>query len=194
VPNESAPPIVFLSGERIYLRPLEMGDAGRYRRWINDPDVRVPLGRFLPLSEKEEHELIEHAGAKPDTVRLAVVLKDGDRHIGGVGLQEIRWKDRAAMFGVLIGEEDCRGHGYGSEATRLMLRYAFETLNLNRVELCVYAFNAAAIRAYEKAGFVREGVRRDHVFIDGRYVDDVVYAVLARDYFARERPGGVPLP
>jgi len=65
-----------------------------------------------------------------------------------------------------------------------MLKYAFETLNLNRVQLGVLAFNEFGIRAYERAGFVREGVQREYLFTDGRYVDHVMYSVLAREYFA----------
>lgn len=185
-------PVVFLSGEHVYLRPVEMFDLERYRRWLNDPAVRVPLGAFAPLTEKMERDFIESAGGKPDEYTFAIVLKDGDRHIGGTGLNEIRWKDRAALFGVFIGDEDCRGHGYGTEAARLVLRYAFETLNLNRIELGVFAFNEAAVRAYEKAGFVREGVKREWAFIDGQYTDHIIYGVLARDYFERKAHGSQP--
>lgn len=71
-----------------------------------------------------------------------------------------------------------------------MLAYAFETLNLNRVELGVHDFNTRAIRAYERAGFVREGVRRQHAFIDGRYIDSLVYGILASEYFDRVNRSG----
>ena len=83
----------------------------------------------------------------------------------------------------MIGEPECRGLGYGTEATCLMLDFAFESLNLNRVQLGVFVDNEAGIRAYEKAGFTREGVAREHSFAGGRYVDQAVYAILARDYF-----------
>ncbi len=191
---DCAKTIVFLAGEHIYLRPLEPGDADRSQRWVNDPEVRVPLGQYLPLNAKGEHEFIETAGANNERIGFAIVLKEGDRHIGNLGLHQIRWKDRSAIFGILIGEPDCRGRGFGTEATRLLLKYAFETLNLNRIELGVYRFNQAAIRAYTKAGFVQEGIRREYAFIDGRYVDDLVCAALARDYFARKTAGGADPP
>jgi len=183
------PPVVFLEGEHLYLRPLELSDLDRCHRWINDPQTRLPLGSFLPASEKAEREYIENATGTQDNIQFAIVLKDGDRHIGGTGLHDVRWKDRAAVFGLLIGEKDFRGKGYGGEATRLMLRYAFETLNLNRVELWVFASNQPAIRAYEKSGYVREGIRREYSFIEGKYVDSFVYSILAREYFA-DRAGG----
>jgi len=88
------------------------------------------------------------------------------------------------LFGIHIGEEECRGKGYGTEATQLMLSYAFETLNLNRVELGVYDFNKQAIHVYEKAGFIREGIKRQDKFVNGRYADALIYGILASEYFS----------
>jgi RimJ/RimL family protein N-acetyltransferase len=177
-------PVVFLAGQRVYLRPPHVDDAPRYVRWLNDEQVRQWVTFYLPMPEHAEREWIEAAPARRDEVHFALVLRAGDRHIGGLGLHQIRWKDRAATFGIFIGEPDCWGQGYGAEATRLLLRYAFATLNLNRVELGVFAFNKRAIRVYEKLGFVREGVRREWAFINGRYTDEVAYSILAREYLA----------
>ncbi|MCK4343556.1 MAG: GNAT family N-acetyltransferase [Phycisphaerae bacterium] len=176
------PPVVFLSGERVYLRPFESEDVASSQRWLNDPAVRVPLGAFLPITEKAEREFIESAVVKDENIHLAIVLREGNRLLGSLGVKNIRWKDRAATFGIFIGPAECRGRGYGTEATRLFLDYAFQTLNLNRVELEVFSTNEAGLRAYEKAGFVREGVQREQRFIDGRYVDQVLFSILAREY------------
>jgi len=176
--------VVFLRGERIYLRPLEMSDLERCQRWINDPDNRTTLVSHLPLNQNAEKEFIERCSKPDKEIHLAIVLNEGDRHIGTIGLFNIRWKDRAAEFGLMIGEADARGHGYGSEAIRLINKYAFEQLNLNRLELSVVAFNERAIRMYEAAGFVREGVRRETVFSGGRYVDLIGYSMLASEYRA----------
>jgi RimJ/RimL family protein N-acetyltransferase len=182
--SEARPVVVFLDGGRVYLRPVEMADAEPFRRWLNDPSVRINLKLFAPLTEKAEQEFIERAGTNPDDFVFAIVRKQGDRVIGAGGLHRTRWKDRSASFGILIGDPECRGAGYGTEATRLILRYAFETLNLNRVELGVYDFNKPAIHVYEKLGFVREGTQREHSFVEGRYVDHHAYSLLAREYFA----------
>lgn len=112
--SESKPPVVFLSGDRVYARPADMSDIERYQRWINDYEVRTRLGQYVPLTERMEREFIEGVGKQPDAIHLSIVLKDGDRHIGGMGLNQIRWKDRAALFGIFIGEADCRGKGYGT--------------------------------------------------------------------------------
>lgn len=184
--EEQKTPVIFLRGEHVYLRPLEVSDADRCRRWLCDERIAVTLKMHRPLTEKMEREYIENAGASDKDLVLAIVLHEGDRHIGGIGLHGIRWKDRAATFGLFIGEPDCHDRGYGREAIRLLLRHAFETLNLNRVELGVFSNNPRAIHVYEQLGFVREGVRREWAYIGGRYVDELVYAMLAREYAAAQ--------
>jgi RimJ/RimL family protein N-acetyltransferase len=181
---ENKPCVVFLEGERVYLRPPEMADIEPFRRWLSDPAVRINLKMFAPITEKTEREFVENAGCSPNDFVFAIVRKEDDRLIGATGLHRTRWKDRATSFGIFIGDSERRGAGYGTEATRLVLRYAFETLNLNRVELGVYDFNKAAIRVYEKLGFVREGSQREHSFVEGRYVDHHAYSMLASEYFA----------
>ncbi len=151
----------FLIGEQVYFRALEEADATNYVRWLNDPEVNRTLaaGNF-PLNIPREQEYIRKLYTDQNGLNLAMVLKDGDRHIGGAGLHDIRQVHRAATFGIVIGEKDCWGKGYGTEAARVMVRHGFETLNLNRISLNVYDFNPRGIRAYEKAGFRKEGVLR----------------------------------
>lgn len=184
MPNDEANRIVFLPGERLYLRPVDPADVGLCERWINDPATRSMLAVYMPMNEIAEKRYVEAAGDTSTSVRLIIVLNEGDRPIGITSLRDIRWKDRSADFAIMIGEADCRGRGYGTEATRLVLKFAFETLNLHRVQLGVLDVNEAGIRAYEKAGFVREGVQREHFFLDGRYVGHIMYAILDREYFA----------
>jgi len=87
-----------------------------------------------------------------------------------------------AELQIRIGDAADRGRGVGSEAVGLLLRFAFDDLNLQRVQLHVFADNAAAIRVYEKAGFVREGVLRQAAHIGGKYVDVVLMGILREDY------------
>ena len=188
------PPIAFLSGERVYLRPFESDDIPQLLCWLNDPAVWRTLGVFLPVSEKTEQEFVEIANSgKDNIVYLAIALHEGNRLIGSMGLKDIIWKDRSATFGIFIGPAECRSQGYGTEATRLLLDYAFRTLNLNRIGLEVFANNAAAIRVYEKVGFVREGVQRERRFLDGKYVDQYLYGILARE-FNETHPNSEPRP
>ena len=181
-------PVVFLRGERVYLRPLEMADLQRCQRWINDPAIRATLMNHLPMNEIAEKGFIESASKPDKEVHLAVVLNEGDQHIGTTGVFNIQWKHRCGEFGITIGEAEKQGCGYGLEATRLTVKYAFEELNLNRLELSVADFHERGIKIYEAAGFRREGVRRECMSWGGRYVDLVLYSMLASEY--QGSPGG----
>jgi len=172
----------FLIGERLYLRPLELGDLEACLRWINDPEVTRTLALYRPLNSLREREWLERLYKDDRDIVLAIILKESDKHIGNVGLHRIDWKDRRAELGILIGEREEWGKGYGAEAIELMLDYAFTKLNLHRVFLRVYANNPRAIRCYEKIGFRREGVLRESHFAEGRYWDTLVMGILQREW------------
>lgn len=171
----------FLVGARLYLRALERADAPALVPWLNDPEVTRFLRAYRPMTLRAEEEFIERAGQGDDIV-LGVVLREGDRLIGAAGLSQIDYRCRRASFGISIGARDEWGKGYGTEATRLVVGYAFETLNLNRVWLHVYEYNGRGLRAYEKVGFRREGVLRQDIFRDGRYWDTITMAILREEW------------
>ena len=173
----------FLIGNRIYFRPLEVDDIERLVKWVNDPDITqfLTMGRF-PINFAREEEWLKGLYKGQNDIALGIVLKDGDIHIGNVGLHQIDWVSRECIFGIMIGEEEYQDKGYGTEATLLMLKYAFEVLNINRVELTVYEFNKRAIRCYEKAGFIPEGRLREKVFKNGRYYDILIMSILKNEW------------
>jgi len=184
----------FLIGGQIYLRPLEMDDLERCQRWINDPQVRLFLDITRPLNRIVEKEFLEKlsraAGDPAGDIITAIVLKDGDRHIGNAGLHRLNLIDRHAEFGILIGERECWQKGYGTEATNLLCAYGFDTLNLHRICLRVHSNNLRGLSAYEKAGFKQEGIMRQAVFRQDRYHDVILMGLLREDYLdSRERAG-----
>ncbi len=172
----------FLIGEKIYLRPLEREDAALAASYVNDPEVRRTLHRQDPKNLIAEEEFIAKTSSMPDGLVLGIAKKDGDLLVGLTGLHDIQRNARHAVFGIAIGAKDDWGKGFGTEATALMVRHAFETLNLNRVWLLVHEDNARGIRAYEKAGFRREGLLRQHGFREGRYVNEVLMGVLREEW------------
>lgn len=186
-------PILFLEGRRLYLRPLELTDERLLRQWFALESTRENLERFWPITQAFERQFIETNGADEKSFAFAIVLRIGDRPIGVTGFRGIRWKDRTAEFGITVGDANLRGQGLGSEATVLLLHYLFRTLNLNRVQLGVWDFNTAAIRSYEKIGFTLEGRQRQHGFVRGRYVDHLIYGLLAAEFESRY-PATSPLP
>lgn len=177
-------------GERVRLRAIEREDVPRFLRWFNDPEVRQYLTMYRPLSRAEEERWVESRASRREDIVLAIEVRAGDQwvHIGNVGLHRIDWKNRTATLGIVIGEREFWGKGYGTEAVRTMLRYAFGELGLNRVELETYSFNPRAIRCYEKAGFRREGIRRQALYRNGKFHDVILMGIL-RDEF-KEMNGG----
>jgi [ribosomal protein S5]-alanine N-acetyltransferase len=180
----AGPRVVYYEGERIYFRPIEPSDEPLIRRWINDPRVWSTLGVRSPINEPRERERIENFGKSEHDYHFGMVVRDGDRLIGSLGLHDINWIARRATLGIMIGEVEYQNQGYGSEAIRLALRYGFEVLNLHRMELAVYDFNPRAIHVYEAAGFVLEGRRRQAAFAAGRYADVLGYAILRDEWVA----------
>ena len=110
-----------------------------------------------------------------------------DRLIGFVGLGGINWNHGDGFVGIGIGETDYWGQGYGTDAMRVLLRFAFDELNLHRVSLSVYAYNLRAIRSYEKADFQVEGRARQVVHRDGQRADEVFMGVLREDWERRRK-------
>lgn len=173
----------FLEGDRIYLRPLDVDtDLDRCLEWINDPELQARIGRRQPMSRAQEQEWLTGQYKRDDHLNLAVVLKDGDQHVGNCGFNTIDFINRSAELGMLIAERDAWGKGYGPEAVGLLLKHGFSELNLHRIWLWAFSFNQHAVRAYEKAGFKHEGVLRDAYYRHGAYHDHIVMSVLRSEW------------
>ncbi len=172
----------YLIGHAVYLRPLERPDAAAIVPWFNDPDVNHFLERVAPMTLHQEEQWIADAYDGAHNLALGIALREDDRLVGVVGLKDIDSRNRSAGFGISIGVKELWGRGHGTEATRLIVKHCFETLNLNRVWLHVFEYNQRGLKAYEKVGFRREGVLRQSAFRDGRYWDTVVMGLLRQDW------------
>jgi RimJ/RimL family protein N-acetyltransferase len=135
-------------------------------------------------SEKKLKELIEkHAENNQNSFRFSIRTLADDKLIGGVGLWIRSWTHADAMLGISIGERDYWGRGYGSEAVRLAVQYAFLELNMRRVTLGLHAYNERALKAYEKVGFKMEGRMRGDGMRDGVRYDSLWMGILREDWF-----------
>ncbi len=177
---------IFLKSERLYLRPIEEGDLPTAQRHVVDPEIRDFINQSFPVNARQEREWWESIGSNrtPSVITLAIVLKENDRYIGSIDLHNIDWLHRCAETGTLIGEKECRGQGYGSEAKHLLLEYAFRTLGLHRIESHVYANNERSLKCQLKCGYVEEARLRKRRWKNGEWVDEVILAILAEDGFA----------
>ena len=168
-----------LRGDRVVLRPLEAGDLRRCVKWFSDPEVIRFLGRSTPVTLAEEERWFHDYQRRGEDQIFAIEVEG--RHIGNLGLHRIDRIHRKAEVGIVIGEPEFWSKGIGTDAMRVALRYAFGPLEVNKVSLEVLEYNARAIHAYEKLGFRREGVHREDVYKDGRFVDVVRMSLLARE-------------
>ncbi|WP_073071710.1 GNAT family N-acetyltransferase [Thermosipho atlanticus] len=169
-------------GKLILLRPMEIEDAEKFVELINDEELRQYLSLVLPINKYAEENWIKNNTNKLDVVNFSIETLDGVL-IGGTGLKDIDWINRSAEFGIGIFDKRYWNKGMGTEATRLMLKYSFEYLNLNRIYLRAYEFNKRAIRVYEKCGFLIEGKERQARYIKGKYWDVIRMSILADDYW-----------
>jgi RimJ/RimL family protein N-acetyltransferase len=179
-----------LYGKRIRLRANEHADLPSFVNWLNDPKVRRYTSMTLPVSQAtEEHWFEDMLKRPPEEQSLGIEIKEGEnwRLIGNCGIFDINWRTRSAEVGLFIGDKSCWNKGYGTEVMKLLLNHGFGTLNLNRIFLHVDAANIAGIRAYEKAGFVREACLRQANFREGRYWDDLVMSVLRSEWTPDEQ-------
>jgi RimJ/RimL family protein N-acetyltransferase len=172
----------FLVGEKVYLRGLERGDAAIFLPWVNDFEIIRNLVMHRPMSLEAEEAFIARVNEDKNVVVFAIVLKTNDRVIGNTALHAIHPRNQQAGFGIMIGDKQEWNKGHGTEATRLILRYAFDTLNLHRIWLHVYEDNQRAIRSYEKVGFRLEGKLREHVYRDGRFWDVLTMGILRKEW------------
>jgi len=180
---------LLLVSERVRLRGVRDEDLPRLARWEMDPARMATLSNWVvPPSEAAAKERIARWCANDkDNAGFAIeTLADPPVLVGNIHLWGARPKDRCATLGIALAREHI-GRGYGTDATRVIVDYAFREMGLHRIQLAVAPFNRAGIRAYEKAGFVEEGRHRDAVWHDGRWYDEVLMSLLDHEWAARHR-------
>lgn len=175
---------MLFQSERLVCRKMTMEDAEQYHAWRNDLEVMQSTSPFLDTYTMEEtrdfmqHVILGSASSKS----YLLLLKESGKPIGIMSLIHIDLKNRNAECILDIGDKDCWGQGYGAEAMRLLLDYAFLEMNLHRLGLRVFSFNQRAIRLYEKVGFTREGSARQSLFRGGSWHDVIYMGILQNEY------------
>ena len=162
------------------LTPVQIKDAEFLAKLISGEDVLLYTANSFPINTEEERRWIEamtvgQGSAKTDVI-FTVCLQNG-KPIGIVGLHNINWINRSAEFGIIIDAE-AREKGNGEKATRAIISYAFETLNLHRIYSDVYENNVASLALHKKCGFEKEGVEIDGVFKNGAYLNVIRFAII----------------
>jgi RimJ/RimL family protein N-acetyltransferase len=181
-----------LEGDLVVLRRHVPGNVTAFQRWYSDPEV-ARLARYQdgPMRSDEIDRFFQLRALGPESLTMAIHVRATGRLIGSCAFSQLDGENGSAMYHITVGEKDAWGHGFGTEATRLMLDHAFGTLGLHRIALTVFEFNERAIRAYRRCGFVVEGRARESIWRDGRWWDELAMSVLGSEWRSRRAAVGM---
>ncbi|TXT58575.1 MAG: Spermidine N(1)-acetyltransferase [Promethearchaeota archaeon] len=176
--------VPFLSGERIDLRPSDSDHKDLYKKWMNIPEARTFAHNVFPITAKQIEHWFEPSGDRfPDFVSFEMWHKKDKKPIGFVGLNHINWVNRNANIFIRIGEVDYWREGYATEAAQMVIDYGFLELDLHKIYAGVHAPNVASWTVAErKIGFIREGVLKEEVYVNGEYQDAYKYRLLRSEW------------
>lgn len=182
----------FLIGTQIYLSPLTVEDVTeKYISWLNDNEVcRDNSHATFPNTREKTMAYVESVSRTNKEIVLAIRWKKNNVHIGNIALQRINWVSRSAELAIIVGDKKYWNKGVGTEAYMLMLGYAFDRLNLNRISSGQTLQNIGMINVCIKCGMKEEGVSRESMFKDGKYIDTVTYSILRSEYENRNSKTG----
>lgn len=176
-------PVKFISGEKVYLRPVEEADYNLVHFGKNNEEVRETLFLFSPLTMQQVTAELKSWIENKETALFTICQNGTDLPVGQTALLRIDYVSRAAIFYIAIYDPAFWSKGFASEATKLVVKYAFDVLNLNRIQLHVSSENTNGIKAYQKAGFKIEGTLRKAMYHHNRYVDFLVMGILREEYY-----------
>lgn len=165
-----------IDGKRIQLEKISEKHTSLIVKWRNNPKVRNNFIYQKNFTEETHNEWLENKVKTEEVVQFIIYEKESGNAIGSVYLRDIDRINEKAEFGIFIGEDLYRGKGYGTEATAMMCKFAFEELSLHKIMLRVFDFNGAAIAAYERAGFLKEAYLKDDVKINGSFRNIILMA------------------
>ncbi|MDF2686433.1 MAG: family N-acetyltransferase [Clostridia bacterium] len=178
---------IILKGKNIKLARFCANDSDILFKWHNDFNLTVPLGDYAevyhqPNSKQEAVELSQNENS-------FAIVNNNDELLGICKLINVDNATKMGSVQIYIGDMQNRNKGYGSEALKLLLKYAFESVRLNNIELGVYEYNSSAIKCYEGCGFVEFGRRRKCKIICRKRYDIIWMQILLEDY--KKRQAGV---
>jgi ribosomal-protein-alanine N-acetyltransferase len=178
----------FISGETIDLIAPNSNWANIYAKWGNDPEVRLYMRNVMPRTLetiKKRYEPQEEG--PPEHIGFTIYHKKDKKPIGSIGLSRINWFNRWANAYAQIGEKEYWGKEIATEAVKLLLKYAFEELNLHKISGGAAIYNIGSWTVAEKVGFTFEGISKDEFYVNGEYVDVKKYYYLQNDWFKRNK-------
>lgn len=172
-----------VKGKKVTLRALERADMEELRSYHNDPEVANLLGGWtIPISSEQQNRWYDRLEYDVLNLRFAIETEE-DGFIGISTITNIDIKNRSAHHSILIGKRNMRGHGYGRDTVMTTMKYAFEELQLHRLEGDILDHNIPSYNLFvKKCGWVEEGVKRDFTFRNNRYYNQIIVSILSSEY------------
>lgn len=173
-----------IKGNKVTLRAIEREDLELLQKWSNDPEINYMLGGWhFPSSKRDQDKWFEGLSLMSNNQRFAIDTEDMGL-IGMANLVEINWKDKRAFTGMLLGDKETRGKGYGLDTIMAINKFAFEELGLQRLDSTIISYNEPSIGAYtKKGGWVIEGVKKNAYFRKNKWWDEIIIGITREDYF-----------
>lgn len=163
------------------LREIKDEDSRVFFKWINNKKLVNFNSNYKPISQKDHENWFYKIQNQNDSIYFTITLysnNKGEKIIGSTSLRKIDYINKKAQFQIRIGEIDEHNKGWGTLTVQKMVEFAFLDLNLNRIELEVFETNSQAKRVYEKCGFKIEGIKEQDIYINGKYVNVILMAIL----------------
>lgn len=171
-----------ITGTTVYLRPVQKNDMSSFFNAVQDEEIRYMTGTTKTFTMEQLYEHYERMTNDEHRFDFAICLLNSDEVLGDLSILEIDEANQKAGFRIALHHQQIFNKGYGTEAIQLALRFAFEQLKLNRLQLEVFSHNIRGIKAYEKAGFKIEGVLRQSLYVNNQYSDEIIMAMLRTDH------------
>lgn len=174
-----------IKGNKITLRAIEQDDLLLLHKWANDPEIQHGLGGWhFPSSMDDQKNWFATLSVNSLNQRFAIITPDLGL-IGTANLVNIDWKNKNAFHGMLLGEKNIRGKGYGVDTVMAIMRFAFEEMGLERLDGSIIEYNVASLKMYvEKCGWKEEGRQRNWYFRNNKFWDRIIVGITKSDYKA----------
>lgn len=172
------------SGKLVKLRAYKEEDIEKAVEFINDEEVKKFLDSNIPfpMTKWQEEEWVRSRKANADfTYDFAIEDLETGKYIGGCSINECDVKNRTCTIGIMIGDKDYWSKGYGSDALKVLIKFIFEEVNMNKIKLKVFSFNTRAIACYKKVGFKEEGILKKELYRNGKYHDEILMAIFKNE-------------
>ena len=180
-----------LIGKKVVLRAMEIEDMKTYKEMMNDPEIeKMVNGWSLPVSNANQLEWFEKAVRDKNNIRFTIQTLMEKEVLGRASLVDLDFKNGSAYHGIKLKNSAPKKMGYGTDAVMMIMKYAFDELRLHRLDTAIIEYNDASKMLYKKCGWTNEGMKKEAIYKNGTYYNNLIYGILKNDYIATKKKLG----